>query len=447
MFEHVAQFSDYMLRERGLSPLTATYRCRDIHEFLARIDEAGLRLDALTVAQVDELLARKVRDEGYARVSVQTYASNLRAFFRYAEGRGWCRAGLAAAIMSPRVFPYETLPAGLSWDDVNRALTAAQGNRPADIRDRALLMLLAVYGLRAGEVVGLRLEDFDWQREMLTVPHSKPQKPRTYPLCRPVGDAVLRYLREVRPRSARREVFLMLRAPFQPLTPDQPGAGRSPAASRPGRALASLWPPRLAACLCHALAGTRAVAEGNRRSPRAPVARDDPHLCQGRSVWGCEPSETSTWRACCEHQRSGHPLRDLPSHARGAVQDQRVHSPFVLPIGRAADACGRNRGRRSRRVLGRCRAGHQRMAHQVSRAEGVLPVCGQPWASERGPVADGPPKAAPAIRPVHLLAGRDPPFAGGDPVVPTLPHGHRTGDSAGDPVADLWSRLARCVRR
>ena len=145
-----------MLRERGLSPRTADYRCRDIHEFLARVDEAGLRLDALTVAQVDELLARKVRDEGYARVSVQTYASTLRAFFRYAEGRGWCRPGLAAAIMSPRVFPYETLPAGLSWDDVNRVLTAAQGNRPADIRDRALLMLLAVYGLRAGEVVGLR---------------------------------------------------------------------------------------------------------------------------------------------------------------------------------------------------------------------------------------------------------------------------------------------------
>jgi integrase/recombinase XerD len=216
--EHVAEFSDYMLRQRGLSPSTAKDRCRDIHEFLARIDEAGLRLDALTVSQVDELLARKIRDEGYARVSVQTYASNLRAFFRYAEGRGWCRAGLAAAIMSPRVFPDETLPAGLSWDEVNRVLTAAQGDRPADIRDRALLMLLAVYGLRAGEVVGLRLEDFDWQQEMLTVPHSKSQRPRTYPLCRSVGDAVLRYLREVRPRSARREVFLTLRAPFQSLT-------------------------------------------------------------------------------------------------------------------------------------------------------------------------------------------------------------------------------------
>jgi integrase/recombinase XerD len=78
-------------------------------------------------------------------------------------------------------------------------------------------MLLAVYGLRSSEVVGLRLEDFDWGHETLTIAPCKRQKPRIYPLCRPVGDAVLRYLREARPRSARREVFLTLRAPFRPL--------------------------------------------------------------------------------------------------------------------------------------------------------------------------------------------------------------------------------------
>ena len=70
--EAVAQFGDSMLRERGLSPRTAEPRCRTISEFLSLIVEAGLRLDTLTVAQVDALLARKVRDEGYARVTIQT---------------------------------------------------------------------------------------------------------------------------------------------------------------------------------------------------------------------------------------------------------------------------------------------------------------------------------------------------------------------------------------
>lgn len=215
--EHVAQFADSMLRERGLSPRTIAYDSRTTHQFLAQVEELGLRLEILTVAQVDELLAKMVRDAGYARTTIQRWASALRRFFRFAEGRGWCRKGLAAAIMAPRVFAHEGLPVGPSWDDVKRLLAAAEGDRVADIRDRALMMLLAVYGLRAGEVTTLCLKDFDWEREVLSVPHSKSQRPRTYPLCRPVGAAVLRYLREVRPRSDRQEVFLTLVAPVRPL--------------------------------------------------------------------------------------------------------------------------------------------------------------------------------------------------------------------------------------
>ncbi len=86
-----------------------------------------------------------------------------------------------------------------------------------DIRARAIFMLLAVYGLRAGEVIRLGLSDFDWEHELLTVTSSKSRRPRTYLLTRPVGDAVLRYLKEVRPRSPHRQVFLTLRAPIGPL--------------------------------------------------------------------------------------------------------------------------------------------------------------------------------------------------------------------------------------
>lgn len=213
----VDQFSEYQLRERGLSPRTVAYCDRTLHEFFAQIEEAKLRLKTLTVAQVDEVLAKNVHDKGYARTTMQRWAQVLRAFFRFAEERHWCRPGLAAAIMAPRAYRYIGLPIGPSWDDVKRLLTAAEGDRPTDIRDRALMLLLAVYGLRAGEVTALRLKDFDWERQILTVPRGKGQRPRTYPLCRPVGDAVLRYLWEVRPRSDRREVFLTRVGPFTPL--------------------------------------------------------------------------------------------------------------------------------------------------------------------------------------------------------------------------------------
>jgi integrase/recombinase XerD len=216
--DHIAQYTGYMLRERGFSPQTVEQRRWTIDKLLAQLDAAGLRLGTLTVVQVDDLLARRVRDKPYARKTIQTRATALRSFFRFAEERGWCRPRLAAAIMAPRMFPQEGLPRGPSWDEVKRLLAAAHGDRRADVRDRALLLLLAVYGLRAGEVVALRLGDFDWAHAVLTVPPGKRQRPRTYPLCRPVGEAVLRYLREVRPRSDRREVFLTLLAPLRPLS-------------------------------------------------------------------------------------------------------------------------------------------------------------------------------------------------------------------------------------
>ena len=147
---------------------------------------------------------------GYARVTIQTWAGELRAFFRFAETRGWCRKGLAACIRGPRLFAQASLPLGPSWDEVRRLLAMTEGDRPADIRDRAILMLLAIYGLRAGEVSRLRLEDFDWEHEVFTVTSSKTRRPRTYPLTRSVGDAILRYLKEVRPRSSHRELFLTL---------------------------------------------------------------------------------------------------------------------------------------------------------------------------------------------------------------------------------------------
>jgi site-specific recombinase XerD len=214
--DHLAQFID-RLRERGLSPSTIVGYRGVLRPFLAQLAEAGLCLKTLAVTHLDALVINRFCDQGYARKTVQKWAMVIRLFLRFGEERDWCLPGLAAALLAPRVGIHEGLPLGPAWDDVQRLLAATQGDRPADIRDRALLMLVAVYGLRAGEVTALSLKDFDWEREVLTVPPCKCQRPRIYPLCRPVGDAVLRYLRAVRPRSDRRQVFLTLVPPFRPL--------------------------------------------------------------------------------------------------------------------------------------------------------------------------------------------------------------------------------------
>lgn len=215
--QEIATFAEFLRHERGLGPTTIDGRCLALRQLLGRLRPDGGSLREVTLAQIDEAIVAQVTAEGYSRVTVRDRAGTLRSFFRYAESHGWCRAGLAAAIKAPRVFAQESVPFGPSWDEVRRLLAGTEGDRSDDVRDRALLLLLAVYALRAGEVVRLRLDDFDWQGQRLTVARSKSGRPRTYPLVSPVSEAVFRYLKEVRPPSDLREVFLARTAPLRPL--------------------------------------------------------------------------------------------------------------------------------------------------------------------------------------------------------------------------------------
>jgi integrase/recombinase XerD len=110
------------------------------------------------------------------------------------------------------------LPAGPSWADVERLFAELDVNRPTDVRDRAILMLFAIYGLRAIEVANLRLDDIDWERDQLRVPRAKRREPQVFPLLPSVGKAIADYLRSVRRSTLHREVFLTLMTPYKPLS-------------------------------------------------------------------------------------------------------------------------------------------------------------------------------------------------------------------------------------
>jgi len=215
--EQIKEFAEYLHTEKGLSPATVRSRCRVMYRLLAQLTPSD-SLSDITIGKIDELLLGMVKGGSCSRTSAQSYAGTLRSFFRYAEMRAWCRKGLAAAIAAPRVYSQTAVPAGPSWDEVRQLIAESSGDQPEDIRDRAIIMLLAVYGLRTGDLTSLRLEDIDWDHEKLLVRSPKNRQTRTYPLARPVGDAILRYLQHVRPRSHHRELFLTHLPPIRPFT-------------------------------------------------------------------------------------------------------------------------------------------------------------------------------------------------------------------------------------
>ena len=216
--DQLSDFARYMTEEKGLSPYSVRSHCSKTSKFLEWLGERHRLLARARIEDVDDFLAM-LGAKGWKRRSVAVAADALRAFFRHAETRGWCTRGFSKGIQGPKIYKYEGLPDGPSWNEVRTLLRSVKGSGPADLRARAVLSLLATYGLRSGEVSRLMLSDFDWREEAFEVNHSKRGRLQRYPLLRKAGDAVLQYLKRGRPQCACRHLFVTLNPPYRPLSP------------------------------------------------------------------------------------------------------------------------------------------------------------------------------------------------------------------------------------
>ncbi|HBG04685.1 MAG: hypothetical protein A2075_20410 [Geobacteraceae bacterium GWC2_58_44] len=210
-------FRAWMQYERGLTPLTIDRQCGHLRLFLCWYGSFCCQFAAVCLSDVDAFLA-DYGSRGNCRISVKNMATALRSFFKYAGEQGWCSANIAQEIHGPRIFAQEQLPLGPSWPDVTRLIASMETGSARDIRNRVLVMLLAIYGFRASEVATLRLEDIDWEQGQISVSRVKRRGQQTYPLVPQVGNAIIRYLQEVRPQSPYREIFLSLTHPYRPIT-------------------------------------------------------------------------------------------------------------------------------------------------------------------------------------------------------------------------------------
>ena len=201
--------------ERGFATDTIVNHERTLRPFLTWCDVGARPWHAVTAEDLTTYLASHPR---WARATVAQHVHHLRNFFRHAAAQRWCRPALALQIDAPRLYTHERLPQGPSWAQVQQLLDAHRGDTPRLLRDRAMLLLFAIYGFRSAEVRRLTLDDIDWEQEIIRPPRPKQRKVGHYPLVREVGDAILAYVTRARPRCACRHVFVCLRPPYQPLT-------------------------------------------------------------------------------------------------------------------------------------------------------------------------------------------------------------------------------------
>jgi site-specific recombinase XerD len=214
------EFDRYLERVRGAARATRIGYLRELRGFVKHVfgdsDPHWTEIRAEHVASYITLRAAKL-----PITCRRGPITPMRAFLRYMTGEGLLSAHLEYAIPPIREWKHAALPAALSPDELGKVLAMPCEPTVKGLRDRAIILLLARLGLRAGEVLRLHLEDIEWRQAKLLVRAGKNHRERVLPLPEDVGQALTTYLQDGRPSADRRAMFLNLCYPYRPLGSSQ----------------------------------------------------------------------------------------------------------------------------------------------------------------------------------------------------------------------------------
>ena len=212
----IAEHIQFLREHRGIcaeAAVNVRTFCRAFANHLANQGVTNLR--SLSPAIIHEFLTL---DGGrYSRKSMSGRCSALRGFLRHLFRRGITRVDLSPAVVAPRLYKHEGCPRFIPEAQIRAVLSVVDRATRVGRRDYAMILLLATYGLRGIEVIRLTLDDVDWRNSGLRIAARKAGNTTFYPLTAEVGEAILAYLRNGRPRSSLRQLFLSVKAPFLPL--------------------------------------------------------------------------------------------------------------------------------------------------------------------------------------------------------------------------------------
>ena len=209
------EFAEFYRTERGLAEPTIKLYCLYVQRFLIHVQTIGVLACSQWSRQTlyDYLTKEGMRT---GRRGMHCVCSALRSLFRFLLIKGQPLTLGLNTFPRPRIYNQESLPRFLHADQVQQVLKSVDRTTPQGIRDYAILVLLISYGMRASEVVRLRLDDLDWAGGKIHLKNRKTRRSDVFPLTAPPGEAMLEYLQKVRPVTKLRQVFLSLSAPIRP---------------------------------------------------------------------------------------------------------------------------------------------------------------------------------------------------------------------------------------
>lgn len=216
----VAVLRDYAAhlgQHRGNPEITIRKKLDHVGKLFEHLSRSGKSWRHLSLPAIDAFLIECASH--YARATTADIASTVRSFTRFLLSSGRIRTDLADGVISPVQPKFERPRRALPWEDVQRLLRAVDTSTACGLRDHAMLLMMSTYGLGAGEVIGLQLEDIDWNVGTLHMSRPKTGVNFVLPLLPPVAKVLAHYLRQGRPsHTPTRHVFVQMKVPFGALT-------------------------------------------------------------------------------------------------------------------------------------------------------------------------------------------------------------------------------------
>src|SRR5258708_10409055 len=194
-------------RQRGCTEGPRQHYLGEARALLGRVFPAQeINWDNLTAGQIADFVSGRARK--LSLVSRQNPATAIRSLLRFLSGEGLIRIGLDGAVPPIWRSKHATIPRHVSAEQLENLLALCPSEGPGAVRNRAMLLLSARLGLRPSEVLRLRLQDLDWTNGSVLIRAGKTSRERVLPIPEDAGAALASYLREARPVSTERAVFL-----------------------------------------------------------------------------------------------------------------------------------------------------------------------------------------------------------------------------------------------
>jgi len=200
-------FDKHLEKVCGLSLATRISRKQFVSTFLSQQFGSGpVVTDGFTPRNLMNYVSSQAR--GYSPGTASVMATAIRSYLKFLQFRGDIDARLVRLIPAPAKWRLADYPIVVSDSQVNSLIKSFDIKSVSGMRDHAMALCMLNMGLRAGEVAGLSLDDFDWRQSILHLYRGKSRICRELPLMNSCGSSIARYLKHGRPFSESRIVFL-----------------------------------------------------------------------------------------------------------------------------------------------------------------------------------------------------------------------------------------------